>query len=118
MKGKFFTLKNDIFDCDLDTYEFKIYAYLCMRADRETNTCFPTAARIATDCNISESQVRKVTGSLERKGFISKENRFFKTIKGKNHQTSNLYHIEPLPAQSKDTPSISDTHSLSDIEGK
>lgn len=118
MNGKFFTLKNNIFDYDLDAYEFKIYAYLCMRADRETNTCFPTAARIAADCNISESQVRKVTASLERKGFISKENRFYKTTRGKNHQTSNLYHIEPLPVQSNVTPSISDTHFLSDIEGK
>lgn len=118
MNGKFFTLENRIFQCDLDAYEFKIYAYLCMRADRKTKTCFPSATRISEDCKISESQVRRVIASLERKGLISKESRFNKTTKGKNHQTSNLYHIEPLPVCEEDTPSLSDSHSFSDREGK
>lgn len=109
-------LENKIFQCNLDVYEFKVYAYLCMRADRKTMTCFPSAQRIALDCNISESQVRKVTSSLEKKGFISKQRRYLKTLQGKNHQTSNLYHTEPLPACCEDTPSISDRHPLSDIE--
>ena len=117
MSSKFFMLKNNIFECDLDVYEFKVYAYLCMRADRKTSTCFPSAARIAAECRISESQVRKVTASLENKGFISKEKRFFKTVKGKNHQTSNLYHIEPLPSCDGDTPSIIERHPPFNIEG-
>lgn len=118
MIGKFFQLRNEIFACDLDVYEFKVYAYLCMRADRKTNTCFPSAALIASECHISESQVRKVTASLEAKGFISKESRYRKTIKGKTHQTSNLYHIEPLPVCHADTPSVSDMDSLFDGKGK
>ncbi len=106
MNGKFFMLKNEIFECDLDVYEFKVYAYLCMRADRKTGTCFPSAARIAAECRISESQVRKVTASLERKGLISKEKRFHSTVRGKAFQASNLYRIEPLPLCHADTPSV------------
>ena len=117
MKGNFFMLENSIFQCDLTVFEFKIYAYLCMRANRE-NTCFPTASNIAEDCKISESQVRKVTASLERKGFITKKKQYRKTIKGKNRQTSNLYHIEPLPVCCEDGASLMDRHPLSDIEGK
>lgn len=117
MKGNFFMLENKIFQCSLDVYEFKVYAYLCMRADRKTMTCFPSAQRIAFDCKISESQVRKVTASLEKKGFISKQRRYLKTLQGKNHQLSNLYHIEPLPVCCEDTLSIPDRHPLSDIEG-
>lgn len=117
MSGKFFMLENEIFECDLDVYEFKVYAYLCMRADRKTRTCFPSAARIAAECRISESQVRKVTASLENKGFISKEKRFYKTVRGKNYQASNLYHIEPLPLCHADTPSATDRHSPFDIGG-
>lgn len=117
MTGNFFMLENSIFQCDLSVYEFKIYAYLCMRADRK-NTCYPTASKIALDCGISESQVRRVTASLERKGFISKETQYRKTNKGKNHQTSNLYHIEPVPVRCDDSACLSDRHSLSDIEGK
>ena len=118
MKGNFFALENEIFEYGLNVYEFVVYAYLRMRADRNTNSCFPTASTIARDCNISESQVRKVTASLEKKRLLTKKMQFKRTVKGKNHQTSNRYHIEPLPVQSKDTPSISDTHSMSDIEGK
>ena len=97
MNGKFFTMQNDIFKCGLSVYAFIVYAYLVMKADRKTGTCYPSAAKIAADCNISISQVRKVTASLEEKGFITKEMRYRKTANDKNHQTSNLYHIEPLP---------------------
>lgn len=62
-------------------------AYLVMKADRKTGTCYPSAAKIAADCNISISQVRKVTASLEEKGFITKEMRYRKTANDKNHQT-------------------------------
>ena len=41
MNGNFFILENSIFNYDLDVYEFKIYAYLCMRADIKTKNCFP-----------------------------------------------------------------------------
>lgn len=118
MSGNFFTMENDIFKCKLSPYEFMVYAYLCMKADRKTMTCYPSAAKISVDCNISISQVRKVTASLEEKGFITKEMRYRKTNNGKNYQTSNLYHIVPLPTQYGGTPSVLNTHSLSDKEGK
>ena len=47
MNGNFFILENSIFNYDLDVYEFKIYAYLCMRADIKTKNCFPSACKIA-----------------------------------------------------------------------
>ena len=118
MSEKFFKMDTDIFKFDLSAYEFVVYAYLVMKADRKTMTCYPSAAKIAADCNISISQVRKVTASLEDKGLITKEMRYRKTANDKNHQTSNLYHIEPLPTQYGVTPSVLNTHSLSDKEGK
>ena len=39
----------------------------------------------------------RILKKLEEKGFITKEMRYRKTANDKNHQTSNLYHIEPLP---------------------
>lgn len=97
MKGNFFKMHNDIFKCGLDAYEFLVYSYLVMKADREKMTCYPTVCKIADDCNISQSQVRKVTASLEKKGLINKEMRYKTTKNGKKHQTSSLYHIEALP---------------------
>ncbi len=118
MSGNFFMMKNDIFKCNLNPYEFLVYSYLCMKADRKTMTCYPAATKIALDCNISESQVRKVTAALEKKGLIKKERRYNRTQKGKNHQTSNLYYIEPLPISDTGTLSLIDRHSLSNIDGK
>lgn len=118
MSGNFFKMNNDIFKCGLDVYEFMVYSYLVMKADREEMTCYPTAGKIALDCGISKSQVRKVTASLEKKGLITKEMRYKNTINGKKHQTSSLYHIEPLPIQYGGSASVLNTHSLSDKEGK
>ena len=82
MNGKFFMLENSIFNFDLDVYEFKVYAYLCMRADMKTRSCFPSAGKIAVECGISESKVRRVIASLEKKGFISKKRTVFEKLKG------------------------------------
>ena len=118
MSGNFFKMDNDIFKCGLDAYEFIVYSYFVMKAERETMTCYPTAAKIALDCGISKSHVRKVTASLEKKGLITKKMRYKDTINGKKHQTSSLYHIEPLPIQYGGSASVLNTHSLSDKEGK
>lgn len=45
MNGNFFILENSIFNYDLDVYEFKIYAYLCMRADIKTKNCLSLMMR-------------------------------------------------------------------------
>lgn len=118
MRGNFFKMDNDIFRCGLTAYEFMVYSYLVMKADRKTMTCYPAVTTIADECNMSVSQVRKVTASLEDKKLISKESRYRKTNNGKNHQTSNLYYIEALPTQYGGTPSILNPHSLSNIERK
>ena len=118
MSGNFFKMDNDIFKYGLNAYEFVVYSYLVMKADRVKMTCYPTVSKIAMDCGISKSQVHKVTSSLEDKGLITKEMRYKDTINGKKHQTSSLYHIEPLPTQYGGTPSVLNTHSLSDIERK
>ena len=71
MSGNFFKMDNDIFKCGLNAYEFMVYSYLVMKADRTKMTCYPTVSKIALDCGISKSQVHKVTASLEGKGFIT-----------------------------------------------
>ena len=73
MNGNFFTMQNDIFKCGLSAYEFIVYAYLVMKADRKTGTCYPSAAKIAADCNISISQVRKVTASWKKRDLSQKK---------------------------------------------
>ena len=118
MSGNFFKMDNDIFKYGLNAYEFVVYSYLVMKADRVKMTCYPTVSKIALDCGISKSQVHKVTASLEEKGLITKKMRYKDTINGKKHQTSSLYHIEPLPTQYRGSASVLNTHSLSDIEGK
>ena len=118
MRGKFFKMDNDIFKCGLNAYEFIVYSYLVMKSDREAMMCYPTVGKIANECGISKSQVHKVTASLEEKGLIKKEMRYRTTINGKKHQTSSLYHIEPLPIQYGGSASVLNTHSLSDKEGK
>lgn len=118
MSGNFFMINNDIFKCGLKAYEFKVYAYLVMKADRDTMTCYPAVSKIANECGMSKSQVHKVTASLENKGLISKIARYKDTANGKKHQTSSLYHIEPLPTQYGGSASVLNTHSLYDKEGK
>ena len=118
MSGNFFKMDNDIFKCGLNAYEFIVYSYLVMKSDRVKMTCYPAVSKIAVDCGISKSQVHKVTASLERKGLISKEMRYKDTNNGKKHQTSSLYHIEPLPAQYGGSASVLNTHFFSNIEGK
>lgn len=81
MNGNFFILENSIFNYDLDVYEFKIYAYLCMRADIKTKNCFPSACKIADECAISRSKVRRVIASLEKKGLFQKGT-LFEKLKG------------------------------------
>ena len=103
MKGKFFVMENRIFEAGLDPFEFTIYAYLKMRADRRTKTCFPSVITMAQDCGISESKVRRVISSLEEKGLITRQNRFAKSQRGKIRQTSNLYHIQELPVVNNST---------------
>ena len=85
MSGNFFKMDNDIFKCGLNAYEFMVYSYLVMKADRVKMTCYPTVSKIAMDCGISKSQVHKVTASLEYKGLITKEMRYKDTVNGKKH---------------------------------
>ena len=59
MSGNFFKMDNDIFKCGLNAYEFMVYSYLVMKADRVKMTCYPTVSKIALDCGISKSQVRQ-----------------------------------------------------------
>lgn len=97
MSGNFFKMDNDIFKCGLNAYEFMVYSYLVMKADRVKMTCYPTVSKIALDCGISKSQVHKVTASLEEKHLIKKLERYKDTKNGKKHQISSVYYIEALP---------------------
>ena len=92
-----FYLTNDIFKMDIPPYEFKVYTYLVMRADRQTNKCFPSVQTIANDCGISESRVRRAMLFLEENHLIDVKPQFKKLSNGKVRQSSNLYTILPLP---------------------
>lgn len=90
-------MNNNIFNCGLNAYEFLVYSYLVMKADREKQMCYPSVCKIASDCGISKSQVHKVTASLEEKHLIKKLERYKDTKNGKKHQISSVYYIEALP---------------------
>ncbi|MCH5188461.1 MAG: helix-turn-helix domain-containing protein [Oscillospiraceae bacterium] len=88
-----FYLPNDIFKSNLPPYEYKVFTYLIMRADRKSGFCFPSIPTIANDCGISETKARRAVQFLEEKGFIEIKPQFKNLQNGKIRQSSNMYKI-------------------------
>jgi MarR-like DNA-binding transcriptional regulator SgrR of sgrS sRNA len=71
-----------------------VYVMLCMFANNETKTSYPSAQRLADLCNCSERSVRTSLKRLKEIGLIDIQPRY-REDKGR---TSNLYVIlEPPP---------------------
>lgn len=72
------------------TYKAKlVYLYLLERADRKSNTCFPSIKTISQGVVLSESSVKRSLNELLERNYIAKEHRF----RNNGGKSSNLYYI-------------------------
>jgi DNA-binding MarR family transcriptional regulator len=60
---------------DFSLQEKALYAYLSSYADGLTNEVFVSVNRMCAECNITQSTVKRILSSLEKKGVILRENR-------------------------------------------
>ena len=88
---KEFYVVSEIWDMDLSCRARTVFAYLSYCSNRNGES-FPSVARIAKECGMSENTARRKLNELIDKGFISSRPRMVKTING-NRQTSNVYRI-------------------------
>jgi hypothetical protein len=58
---------------DLTEAESKAAVAIAMRANTKTWQCNPSAMTIAADINVQERSARRITASLQRKGWLKKE---------------------------------------------
>ena len=97
MRNCFYQVDARIFELGLKPIPFAVYSYLVFCAGRKRN-CFPAMRTIAKKCSCSESAARAAVNELETLGLITKEYGYRENRYGVRQQTSNTYHIQPLPA--------------------
>ncbi|WP_420535554.1 helix-turn-helix domain-containing protein [Alkalihalobacillus pseudalcaliphilus] len=71
-----------------------VYVMLCMYADNETLTSYPSIERLAELCGCSERMVRYSISRLKEAELISVEARY----DGRGYRSSNVYYILDPPA--------------------
>ena len=92
----FYLMDNRVFDFGLKAIPFYVYSYLVSCAGSR-RSCFPAVRTIATKCRCSESSVRSAIKELNRLGLVRTESVYRENRYGIRQQTSNNYHIQPLP---------------------
>ena len=93
LKEPFFIVPSKVFSLGLTPYELAIVFYLCMRADNEKHTCWPSEKLMARECGMSLRTIRNVLRRLEKANIISKESHYEMSHNGLMRQTSNHYCI-------------------------
>ena len=97
MKEKnFFLLHNEIFELQLNEYEFYIYAYLIRIEDRRTYQCIVSYSTIAKAVGFAVNTVAKYVRTLEERGLIRTEHTEFVTKGGRKRNGCLWYHILPF----------------------
>ena len=96
MRNCFYQVDARIFELGLKPIPFAVYSYLVFCAGRKRN-CFPAMRTIAKKCSCSESAARAAVNELETLGLITKEYGYRENRYGVRQQTSNTYHIKPIP---------------------
>lgn len=76
-------------DTEISNKAVSVYLYLCDRANKKDDSCYPSIRTIGRDLNLSESTVKRAISELTQKSYIDKENRFRKN----GGKTSNMYYI-------------------------
>ena len=87
----FFCVPNKVFELGLTPHELAVLFYLCMRADNENHTCWPSEKTIAKDCGMTSRTVRNCLRSLEEKERIKTNNQYSVSTNGISRQTANKY---------------------------
>ena len=95
-RERFYQVDERIFDQGLRPITFAVYSYLVSCAGRK-RSCYPSVRTIAKKCSCSESAARKAVQELTDRGLIGKEYGYRENRYGVRQQTSNTYHIKPLP---------------------
>ena len=95
-RGRFFQVDERVFDYGLTPFQFAVYCYLVSCAGSR-GSCYPAMRTIAKKCSCSESTARDAIKTLAALGLISKEYGYRENRYGVRQQTSNLYHIKPIP---------------------
>lgn len=111
----FFIVPSKVFGYGLNPYELSVLFYLCMRADNEKHSCWPSVTSISKECFISDAKVRRTIKSLAEKKVIEINRQYVHTKKGFNRQCSNNYKIKLF--DNSDTPSVLHTPADSTVEG-
>ena len=115
----FFIVPSKVFSLGLTPYELSVLFYLCMRADNEKHTCWPSEKLMARECGMSVSTINRGLHSLEEKKLIEIVPQYHPTANGLKRQAANLYRILLFdftpPVTEKDTPYLTEHHPLSDI---
>ena len=115
----FFIVPSKVFSLGLTPYELSVLFYLCMRADNEKHTCWPSEKLMARECGMSVSTINRGLHSLEEKKLIKIVPQYHPTANGLNRRTANLYRIllfdTPTLLTENDAPYLTEHHPLSDI---
>ncbi len=107
LKEPFFIVPSKVFSLGLTPYELAIVFYLCMRADNEKHTCWPSVTSISKECGMSEAKVRRCIHYLQERQIIEIKNQYASTKKGINRQCSNFYTL--LIFEENDAKSVQGT---------
>ena len=86
----FYMIPNEVFDLNLDPYEFMILSYMVRRMNADSE-CWPSFKTMSKDLGISISTLEKRISKMEQRGLISVRKH---TTEGK-HQ-NNVYTIYSL----------------------
>lgn len=62
-------------DPNISLREKSIYSYLCTYADHKTNELYVGIDRIAAECGVDHSTIKRILKSLKDKGIISRKQR-------------------------------------------
>lgn len=88
LEGNYTQISNDIYKLT-NSSEFKVYSYLCMRYNKNTQYAFPSIRTIAIDCNMSTKTVQKCITRLEEIKLI----KIIKFTEKTTVHTNNMYRI-------------------------
>ena len=91
LHGNFFSLHNDIFELGLPPSAFEVYCYLCRRANRKTNQCYPSFKTMSRELNMCVNTIQKSVGILADMGLIYTENTSVITKEGEKRKGTLRY---------------------------
>ena len=81
LKGGFGQVSNTVLrNPELNLGEKALYSYLCTYANSENSELFVSVNKMAAECNIGQSTVKRYLQTLEKKGVILRIRNNYKSI--------------------------------------